>query len=155
MDWFLNTLGFVISPCFQIRSSLYVVQAGIPNSARFYLQSQTGRLGMAESILLHCLRFGGGTLLSSWHDMSSWHNVYMAWLSKCEEASPRDRGIATALHLPLLQSSSQWLQAWVVESLKAGERQGSYGQLAVEKGQCEIIRTSDTRQQTCLCFSVG
>lgn len=155
VDWFLNTLGFIVSPCFQIHCSSYVVHAGIPNSARFYLQSQTGQLGMVESILLHCLRFGGGTLLSSWHDMSSWHDVYMAWLSECEETSPRDWGSATAPHPPLPHSSSQRLWAWVVESLKAAERWRSCGRLAVKKGQCETIRTSDTRQQKCLCFSLG
>lgn len=125
------------------------------NSARFSLQSHTAQSGMVESILLHCLGFGGGTLLSSWHDMSSWHDVYMAWLSKCEGTSPRDRGSAAAPHPPLLHSSSRQLQPWVVESLKAGERRGSCGQLVVKKGQCEIVRTGDIRQQKRLCFSLG
>lgn len=155
MDWFLHTLRFIISPCFRIHSSSYIVQASIPNSARFYLQSQTGHLGMVESILLHCLRFCGGTLLSGWHDMSSWHSVYMAWSSTREETSLRAQGTATAPHPPLLLPAATGWESFQVESLKAGERRGSCGQLAVEKGQSEIIRTTDIRQQKCLCFSLG
>lgn len=155
MDWFHNTHGFIISACFQIGNSSYMVQAIIPNSACFYLQNQTGKLGRVESILLHCLWFDGSTLLSSWHDMSSWYRVYMAWLSKCEEAFLRDQETVTALSPPVLHSSSQQLQALVAGSLKAGERQGSCGQFAVLKGQCEFIRTGDIRQQKCFCFSLG
>lgn len=107
----------------------------IPNCARFYLQSQPGHLGMVGNISLHCLRSSGGTLLSGWHDMSPWHNVYMAWLGKCGETSPRDRGSATARCQPLLHSS-QWLQAQTAESLKPDERRGSCGQLAL--WQCYI-----------------
>lgn len=137
--------------CSHISSCSHILQVSLGLlSSLHMLLLVVARQGIQEWWgVSYCIASGSTVTLyyPTWHDMSSWHNLGIAWFNKCKETSPErlKGGSAMPHHLPLLllwvttQRSGGW-KSWGLMKDK-----GHVGSL-LWKRQMKNVRSKDKSQ---------